>query len=72
GADADFAIVPIEGEPREIAPQTLHGRSDYSIYGGLTSRGFPKYVVRRGRLAVSEGEVLDNPSGRYLARGMKP
>ena len=72
GADADFAIVPIEGEPREIGPRNLHGRSDYSIYTGLTSRGFPKYVVRRGCLAVSEGEVLDNPSGRYLARGMKP
>ncbi len=71
GADADFAIVPIEGEPREIGPHTLHGRSDYSLYAGLTSRGFPKYVVRRGYLAVSEGEVLDNPSGRYLARGMK-
>ncbi len=71
GADADFAIVPIEGEPREIGPHTLHGRADYSLYTGLTSRGFPKYVVRRGYLAVSEGEVLDNPGGRYLARGVK-
>lgn len=72
GADADFAIVPIDGEPREIGPNTLHGRSDYSIYTGLTSRGFPRYVVRSGCLAVSEGEVLDNPGGRYLARGVRP
>ena len=72
GADADFAIVPIEGEPRPIGPETLHGASDYSMYPDLTSRGFPKHVVRHGRLAVSEHEVVDNPGGNYLARRTSP
>lgn len=66
GADADIVVVPIDGEDRPIMPATLHGRSDYSLYEGLSSRGFPRYVVRAGHLVVEDAEILERVPGRYL------
>lgn len=68
GSDADLVVIPKEGKSKAITPENLHGRSDYTLYEGLSSRGFPLHVVRGGELAVSEGERLSNPPARYLAR----
>jgi dihydropyrimidinase len=67
GADADLVVVPIDGQRRAIRAAKLHGNSDYSFYEGITSRAFPRYVVRGGRLAVAEGELLVEAQSEYLS-----
>lgn len=66
GADGDLALVPIEGEPKVISPVNLHMKSDYSLYEGFRSAGFPAFVVKQGRVAVAEGALVSRPHGRYV------
>lgn len=69
GSDADLAVVPIDGEEHRITPSLLHGRSDYSLYEGITSRGFPRHVIRKGALAVTDGELRMVKPADYLGTG---
>ncbi len=68
GGDGDVVVIPRDAEPREIRPDVLHGRSDYTLYEGLSSRGFPRDVVRAGRHVVADGVYVDHAPGRYLGR----
>jgi dihydropyrimidinase len=68
GSDGDLVVVPVDGPARPLTPKSLHGPSDYSLYEGLTSRGFPRYVIRGGVLAVVDGEVKARVPGRYLGQ----
>lgn len=65
GADGDLTLVPVDGDERVITPSILHGASDYSLYEGIASRGFPRTVIRNGRLALRDGEVQRVPA-RHL------
>ncbi len=67
GKDADLAIVDLEWE-RTITPE-LYGCSDFSIYDGMTFKGWPRYTISRGEVLQKDGEVLAQPGrGRYLKR----
>jgi dihydropyrimidinase len=68
GADADLVILPEEADPVTIRADAIPGPSDYSLYEGITSRGFPRYVIRAGRLAVADGATKDVARGTYLPR----
>ena len=67
GKDADLAIVDLEWE-RTITPE-LYGCSDFSIYDGMTFKGWPRYTISRGEVLQKDGVVLAKPGrGRYLKR----
>lgn len=66
GADGDLVLVEIEGTPKVITPNNLHMQSDYSLYEGITSAGFPTFVVKQGRLVVAEGDLITRPHGQYI------
>jgi dihydroorotase-like cyclic amidohydrolase len=66
GADGDLALVPVEQPAKVITPANLHMKSDYSLYEGIPSAGFPTFVINRGEVVVAEGELLTRPQGRYI------
>lgn len=68
GADGDLALVPLRGEAKVITPANLHMKSDYSLYEGISTAGFPTFVVKGGRVVVGEGELLSRPHGAYIDR----
>ncbi|MGA0598271.1 dihydropyrimidinase [Enterovirga sp. CN4-39] len=69
GADADLVLWNPDAEG-VIANDALHHAIDYTPWEGLPVKGSPVVTIRRGEIAVREGEVLARPgSGRFLARG---
>lgn len=69
GADADLVLWDPDAE-RTIANGALHHAIDYTPWEGFAVKGWPVVTIRRGAVAVRDGEVLAEPgSGRFLARG---
>lgn len=69
GADADLVLWDPDAE-RVIRNAGLHHAIDYTPWEGLAVKGWPSVTIRRGEVAVREGEVLAQPgSGRFLPRG---
>ena len=69
GKDADLAIIDMNWE-RTITPE-LFGCSDFSIYEGMTFKGWPKYTIGRGEILQKDGEVIANPGrGKYIRRSI--
>lgn len=66
GSDADLVVLPKQPPLRRITANQLHGRSDFSLYEGVETAGWPRHVVRAGRLAVSDGKVVAPPPARHL------
>ena len=68
GTDADLALVDLETEKR-VRPEKLHSFSDFSLYEGDVLKGWPKAIIKGGRLALVDDEVRIEPgAGRYLRR----
>jgi dihydropyrimidinase len=68
GADADFALVALDLERTVTAdmPEVCDG---YSVYEGMTLRGWPVKTVLRGALIAENRAVLARPGyGEYLRR----
>ncbi|ONG50113.1 dihydropyrimidinase [Pseudoroseomonas deserti] len=69
GADADLVLWNPDAE-RTIRQADLHHAIDYTPWEGFSAKGWPQVTIRRGEVAVRDGEVLAQPgSGRFLARG---
>lgn len=69
GADADLVLWDPDAE-RVIRNDGLHHAIDYTPWEGMAVKGWPSVTIRRGEVAVREGEVLAPPgSGRFLPRG---
>ena len=67
GYDADLAIVDLDWE-RTITPE-LYGCSDFSIYDGLTFKGWPRYTIGRGEIIQKDGEIVtERGRGKYIFR----
>lgn len=67
GYDADFALIDLNWE-RTITPE-LFGCSDFSIYEGLTFKGWPRYTISRGEVIQKDGIVTAKPGrGKYIRR----
>lgn len=68
GYDADIAVWNMERE-RTITARSSHSNVDYNLYEGMTVRGVPEQVYRRGALIVDGDRFLAQPgSGRFIAR----
>ncbi|WP_353987554.1 dihydropyrimidinase [Ruicaihuangia caeni] len=69
GADADI-VVWDPNASRTLGVDTLHSRSDYSLYEGMTVSGSPRLVFSRGELIARDGEPVEPRPGRgeYLPR----
>lgn len=63
GADADFAIVDMNTE-KTITHDMFHSPCDYSIYEGMTAKGWPVYTLVRGELLVDGGKPVIEKKGR--------
>jgi dihydropyrimidinase len=69
GADADVVVWdPERAQPLDAA--ALHMRVDHSPYEGQVVRGWPAWVLSRGRVVARDGHFTGEPGwGRYLERG---
>lgn len=69
GYDADLAIVDLEKE--RTIDSSLFGDSDFSVYEGLSFKGWPEYTIRRGEILQKGGVVMENCSrGKYIRRSI--
>lgn len=67
GYDADLAIVDMTWE-RTITPD-LFGFTDFSIYEGMTFKGWPRYTISRGEIMQIDGRIVGKQDhGKYLFR----
>lgn len=68
GSDADLVVVDIERE-RVVRASELHSFSDFSLLENRSIRGWPVAVIKGGRVAVYENEILvSSGTGHYLGR----
>jgi dihydropyrimidinase len=72
GADAD--IVLWDADKRvTLTDEMMHDRTGYTPYNGRELRGWPQTVLRRGKVIIQHGKVLDAPgSGRFVTRSRAP
>ncbi len=68
GFDADFALVDLDWK-RTIGPE-LYGHCDYSIYDGMSFRGWPRLTMLRGAVVQKDGKIAAPPSGKFIMRTM--
>lgn len=68
GSDADIVVF----DPRltrQLVPERLHMRCDYSAYEHLTVTGWPRLVFSRGEMVAENGEPAGAPGrGRFVRR----
>ena len=69
GFDADLVLYDPNGE-HAIHAAELVTNVDYNPYEGFPVNGSIRQVWLRGRLAVENGEILDDHSGEYLPRAL--
>jgi dihydroorotase (multifunctional complex type) len=62
GADADIAVLDLDSE-RVVDPTQLEGRSDFSVFEGLSLSGWPRAVIRRGELVLENGQFHEISRG---------
>ena len=68
GSDADIVVYDPNAD-HVIRAEDMVGAADYNPYEGVVTKGSIRQVWLRGRPAVSFGEVLAGPEGKYLVRG---
>lgn len=67
-SDADIVLVDLEKE-QKITPELLQSYSDYTIYDGMTLKGWPVITMVRGQIVMEDGQVVGKPGhGEYIAR----
>ncbi|WGW11601.1 amidohydrolase family protein [Saxibacter everestensis] len=78
GADADLVVLD-PGKTRVIDGRTMHSKAGYSPYDGWEARGWPRFVLSRGDLVLSDdtvtasaGRGLEVPRGARLAPSPSP
>lgn len=69
GADADLLLVDLSLE-RKVNPGTF-ASSDYSVYEGLSLKGWPVMTLSRGQVVVRNGQVAAGPGrGLFINRSL--
>lgn len=66
GFDADFAIMDLDWE--RTIDKSLFGHNDFSIYEGMTFKGWPRYTTVRGTIVQKDGEISSEPTGKFIPR----
>jgi dihydropyrimidinase len=68
GSDADLALWDTR-ERRTIDGTHMQSRAGYSVYDGWTVQGWPRFVISRGQIVLSEGSCTTRPGqGRWVRR----
>lgn len=68
GSDADLVVLDLDKEIK-VDPEELHSLSDFSLYQDKVLKGWPEKVIKDGKIAVEDGEVLtESGSGSFLRR----
>lgn len=68
GYDADIVIFDPE-KTVTISPETLHEAAGWTLYDGITARGYPVMTLSRGEILVEDGVFLGQPGrGKFVAR----
>src|SRR5262249_4758456 len=67
GSDADLVVVDLELE-KVVRAEDLRGMSDFSPFESKALRGWPVATVKGGALVARNGEIVGQPTGRYLPR----
>jgi dihydropyrimidinase len=68
GADADFAIVDLDGR-QTVRASEQHSGAEYTIYEGWELTGAVEHTVLRGRFVVRDREVVaQDGGGRFQPR----
>ena len=62
GSDADLVLVDLNRE-RVVRANDLASRSDFSLYEGKTLRGWPRFVIKDGRIAFRDGRLDSRCAG---------
>lgn len=69
GFDADLAIVDLDWE--RTIDESLFGDSDFSIYEGMTFKGWPRYTISRGTVIQKDGVITaECGRGKYIRRSI--
>lgn len=68
GSDADLVLVDL-GAEHTVGDEATAAHSDFSIFEGMTFRGWPVMTILRGEVIARGGELTGAPGrGRYLPR----
>ncbi len=68
GTDADLALVDLNTEKR-VNPKNLHSFAGFSLHEGEVLKGWPKFVIKQGKVVIHDEKILCDPgTGRYLFR----
>jgi dihydroorotase-like cyclic amidohydrolase len=68
GADADFTLVDLELE-RTVSADMPEVGDGYSVYEGMTLKGWPVQTILRGTvIAANRRVIVDSGYGQYLRR----
>jgi dihydroorotase-like cyclic amidohydrolase len=67
GYDADFTIIDLD-KTQTVTTELCQSGQDHCPFEGYDLTGWPVKTVVGGRLHYSDGEVLGEPAGRYIAR----
>jgi dihydroorotase-like cyclic amidohydrolase len=67
GADADLAIVDVDGT-HPVTTERLLSAQEYTPFEGMNLTGWPVRTLLRGSTVFVDGEVVGEPTGAYLKR----
>jgi dihydropyrimidinase len=67
GADADFAIVDLDGR-QTVRAESQSSAAGYTIYEGWELRGAVEHTLVRGRFVMRDRELVGEGGGRYQPR----
>jgi dihydroorotase-like cyclic amidohydrolase len=67
GADADLTLIDLDRE-QVVTPELLHSAQDHTPFEGVRLKGWPVRTMLRGATAFADGEVVGEPTGRFVAR----
>lgn len=65
GSDADLTIVDMNKE-KIIKKDELHSKSKVTAYHGFKVRGLPVATIVNGKIVMSNGEIVGEPSGELV------
>ena len=72
GSDADIVLFDPDAN-KKLTLDDLHADSDYSIWEGFQTTGYPVTTILRGKVIVENGQLLGSASdGRWLNRKVSP
>lgn len=68
GADADLVVWDPKRQ-KTISARTQQSAIDYNVFEGIEVTGLPRFVLSRGKVSVTEGEMRADPGhGSFVGR----